>query len=62
MAGGLGERWPDGAAGTRVGAVTGAVVSKHKKGQGAIIGGAAGAILGAGVGSTIDEKKKTSGQ
>ncbi|OYU80689.1 MAG: glycine zipper family protein [Flavobacterium sp. BFFFF1] len=48
--------------GAGVGAVTGAVVSKHKKGQGAIIGGAAGAILGAGVGSTIDQKKKTSGQ
>lgn len=44
--------------GAGVGAITGATVSKEKKGQGAIIGGLAGAGVGAGTGAIIDAEKK----
>lgn len=43
--------------GTGVGAVTGALVSKHK-GTGAVVGGLLGAGAGAGTGAIIDNSKK----
>lgn len=43
--------------GAGAGAITGAAVSKNKKGQGAIIGGVIGAGTGLGVGAIIDKKK-----
>jgi len=43
--------------GTGVGAVTGAIVSKHKVG-GAVVGGLLGAGAGAGTGAIIDNSKK----
>jgi hypothetical protein len=42
--------------GAGAGAITGAAVSKEKKGQGAVIGGVIGAGTGLGVGAIIDKK------
>ena len=43
--------------GAGVGAITGAAVSKTKKGKGAVIGGVIGAGVGTGVGAVIDKKE-----
>ncbi len=44
--------------GAGVGALTGAIVDKKHRGQGAVIGGVSGAVLGAGTGAVLDSKNK----